>query len=97
MNRSLSLLRPLNRGLLAPRLVRPTVLSPAFSNLRLRAYASKTGQEGVKSGSSGTAEVPKENPHADQQNATSSAAEEVCLFFFFRQMSGETLCGQGSG
>jgi hypothetical protein len=58
-------------------------LSPRLAQslgLSLRGYASstgKTGQEGVKAGSSGSAEVPKENPHADQQNATSSAAEEV--------------------
>lgn len=62
---------------MTPRAIRPTALQPAFTRLNLRAYASKTGQEGVTSGSSGTAEVPKENPHADQQNATSSAAEEV--------------------
>jgi hypothetical protein len=42
-----------------------------------KAYASKTGQEGVTSGSSGSAEVSKANPNVDHQNATSSAKEEV--------------------
>jgi hypothetical protein len=85
MNRSLNLLRPLGvRGLMTPR-TRPTAilrtpLSAQSQGLTLRkAYASKTGQEGVTSGSSGSAEVSKANPNVDHQNATSSAKEEVCF------------------
>lgn len=63
-----------------PTTILRTPLSAQSQGLTLRkAYASKTGQEGVTSGSSGSAEVSKANPNVDQQNATSSAKEEVCL------------------
>jgi hypothetical protein len=72
MNRSLSLLRPLgSRGSAASRLARPTALHPSFTKLTLRAYASKSD-----SGASAE-DISKANHHVDNQNATSSAKEEV--------------------
>lgn len=72
MNRSLSLLRPLgSRSFVASRLARPTALQPAFTKLTMRAYASKSG--------SSAEDISKANHHVDNQNATSSAKEEVSL------------------
>ena len=73
MNRSLSLLRPLgSRSFVASRLARPTALHPSFTKLTLRAYATKS--------EIAAEEIAKANHHVDNQNATSSAKEEVRNF-----------------
>jgi hypothetical protein len=77
----------------------PFAQSPlaAFGPFGIRRYASsvgKSGGEGHQSGSSGSAERPKANPHADQQNATSSAVEEVCLRFLLNEVVGIVLMGR---
>ena len=78
MNRSLSLLRPLgSRGFVASRLARPTALQPSFTKLTLRAYATKS--------EIAAEEIAKANRHVDNQNATSSAKEEVIDVLLLRE------------
>jgi hypothetical protein len=88
MNRSLSLLRPIGRQALTPRL-RPTVLrTPVLKatpitisklGFRYASDSSKKEAENVQKGSSSAIDSSKENVHKDLQNATSSATEEVSL------------------